>query len=109
MTDEPPAEHDVDAGFDEEDCGLVDGFQPDDEPDGIRVSGRCPRCRARTSFTFQNGTPGAVKGLRFPWRREPAPAPETATVFCACGFPHAGRPGDSSERGCGAYWKIKLS
>ena len=77
---------------------------------GKTVTGTCPRCADTTTFTFRVGTAsgGKTKGLAKVLRKSTAPKIATATVYCLCGHLHEGRPDDSDEMGCGAYWEVTL-
>jgi hypothetical protein len=87
---------------------------PTDEPftvtrseDGrwYTVKGACPTCRAATVFRVAHGVLGPAK-----WGRRDRPEPLTGaiTVYCQCGYPHAERPPESPDTGCGAFWDVPV-
>ncbi|GGZ34291.1 hypothetical protein [Streptomyces poonensis] len=91
--------------------------RPDDRFDVVRsddgrwytVTGLCPTCRATVVFRVAYGVLGPSKRL---WGRDPhRPEPLTGsvTVFCQCGYPHAERPPESPDTGCGAFWDVPVS
>jgi hypothetical protein len=73
------------------------------------VASICPACAGSMTRTIVRGLPTGSKSF---WRRHEAsepPVPERVTLVCACGYPHANRPPDSTETGCGAAWKVPLT
>jgi hypothetical protein len=69
----------------------------------------CPACAGPMTRTVVRGLPtGSKSYLRLREAVEP-PIPERVTLVCACGYPHASRPLDSTETGCGAVWKVPLA
>jgi hypothetical protein len=69
--------------------------------DNVALGGSCPTCEHDTLDTipvrlagFEAGVPGS-------------PGPLTATVSCACRFPHDGRPADIVG-GCGRSWTVQV-
>lgn len=101
-----PEEH-CSVSFSETECAEQPGFTVLEADGEITVAGACPTCDGPTSMTFQYGSPQGYKG---PFRRAPAPlyTQRKVTVYCACGYPHADRPIESPENGCGAYWLVDL-
>lgn len=74
----------------------------------FNVPSICPACSGPMVRTVVRGLPGGSKSI---WRRtEPAEPlfPDRVTLICACGYPHASRPVDSTETGCGAVWRVPL-
>jgi hypothetical protein len=66
----------------------------------VVVEGNCTACGHRTCYDFG---PVVVTGAD----EEGSAVAETAgraTVYCECGYPHAGRPEGEIFLGCGAYW-----
>lgn len=85
---------------------MQDDFTVTRSSEGLEVIGACPACGGLTSMTFDYGPPDGVKGL---FRKKDAPSPtETVTVYCECGYVHADRPESALDRGCGAFWKVKV-
>jgi hypothetical protein len=80
-----------------------------DDRQSFQVPSICPACSGAMIRTVQRGLPTGSKGI---WRRpkatEPS-APEQVTLVCRCGYPHVGRPPESTETGCGAVWKVPLA
>ncbi|MEH1016352.1 hypothetical protein V6U90_25010 [Micromonospora sp. CPCC 206060] len=96
--------------YTEQGFGLLAGFDVVLREKGLDITGVCPACRGRTVSSHEIGSPHGYKGI-FPRRRAgsaPKPPAGPVTVICACGFPHAERPAESGESGCGAYWKVTL-
>ncbi|MFI6231850.1 hypothetical protein ACIBCR_31595 [Micromonospora echinospora] len=89
--------------------GPVDAFTVVDDANGLDLTGACPACNGPTTSRYEIGSPHGYKGI-FPTRKPVAPPKPTGlvTVICACGYPHAERPAESGESGCGAYWKVRL-
>ncbi|MFR0356060.1 hypothetical protein [Streptomyces sediminimaris] len=90
---------------------VADRFRFSVDDDGVTVAGACPRCHGPTSTTFPKGLVG-TKG--FPRLRrggdstaELEAAASAETLFCECGFTHAGQPEDTLFEGCGAQWTFK--
>ncbi|MFF0118376.1 hypothetical protein ACFYP0_07760 [Micromonospora arida] len=107
MANPIPAHRDV--CYAEQAYGLLPGFEVLVDDNGIGVSGTCPACQGRTSSDHEVGSPQGYKGV-FPRSRNVVPVlpPGSFTVICACGYPHAERPAEAGESGCGAYWKVKV-
>lgn len=97
-------EHDRDAPYTEVGFGDQDGFAADRDEAEMVVSGQCPGCHGRTVFAIRKGMPEGTKGLP----EGVAPEERAVTIYCECGYPHANRPADAVDRGCGAYWKVRL-
>lgn len=75
----------------------------------FRVDATCPECHGRTSKTVRRGLPTGNKGI-FRQDRPADPAvPERVTMICGCGYPHANRPPELPETGCGTAWKVPLT
>lgn len=79
-------------------------------PDGaLRVLTACSQCGSNVDSVFRTGYPGGRKGLGSPTPGgTQVGVPTTVTIICACGYPHAGRPIDSIEQGCGAFWTVEV-
>jgi hypothetical protein len=95
----------------ERDCGVVTTFELREAERMFEVEGLCPACQGRSTTTFNVGVPQGYKGIfrqRKPGDGRPRRPAGPTTVYCACGYPHATRPADSDEVGCGAHWKVKL-
>ena len=73
------------------------------------VTSACPACNATMTRTVARGLPFGSKGIWKEKIREAPAIPDHVTMVCACGYPHAGRPADSTETGCGAAWKQPLA
>lgn len=84
-----------------------DGFTITVTGERVRFTGVCPGCGGRTSFTWDHGLPGHKSGSA-PDRESPDLGDHPRTLFCECGFTHAERPPDAWDRGCGAFWQVKL-
>ncbi|GLX93226.1 hypothetical protein [Herbidospora sp. NBRC 101105] len=94
-----------------------DGFTVTVADERVEVTGICPGCGARTTFTWEHGLPGH-KGVFSRLAGRDAPEAKSAravedperprTVFCECGFTHAERPPEAWDRGCGGFWRVKL-
>ncbi|MEU7608268.1 hypothetical protein [Micromonospora sp. NPDC049204] len=66
----------------------------------------CPACQGEMTKEIWHGPVYGGKGwLR---RRPPAPPDGPQVFICACGYPHAGRPPESPDTGCGAFWAATL-
>jgi hypothetical protein len=71
-------------------------LEPADDPEQVVFSGACPRCE---------------KAMTFAWplivvRSMDVPADElTVTMVCRCVAKHRGADG---EKGCGAYWSLRI-
>ena len=73
------------------------------------VPSECPACAGQMTKNVPRGLPSGSKGLfGRPKEQQPAP-PERLTLICECGYPHASRPAESTETGCGACWKVPLA
>jgi len=73
------------------------------------VGSICPACAGAMTRTVARGMPGGSKGF---WRQpEPVapPMPARVLLVCACDYPHPKRPPDSTETGCGAFWRVPLT
>jgi hypothetical protein len=73
------------------------------------VPSTCPACSGDMTRTVARGMPGGSKSF---WRQpEPVapPLPTRVLLVCECGYPHPKRPPDSTERGCGAFWRVPLT
>jgi hypothetical protein len=86
----------------------ADGFVTTRERDGVTVSGACPRCMGTTSFVIPMGVPGGSGLTTRGGGAVTVHKPSAATVYCQCGFVHAGVPADDSENGCGAFWSVAI-
>ncbi|MGQ4385312.1 hypothetical protein [Streptomyces sp. SAS_270] len=73
------------------------------------VTGPCPTCRATVVFRVAYGVLGPSKSKRR-WGRRSGPEPLTGTipVYCQCGYPHADKPPESLDTGCGAFWDVAV-
>lgn len=97
--------------FHEHETGVRDGdtFAVVRSTDGrwYTATGPCPTCRATTVFTVSYGVLGPSKPRR---RRNRTPEPLTGSipVYCQCGYPHAERPAESPDSGCGAFWDVPV-
>ncbi|TLS41405.1 hypothetical protein FE633_36230 [Streptomyces montanus] len=72
------------------------------------VTGPCPVCRVTTVFRVSSGVLGPAKGLFGRRRRRPEPLTGTILVYCMCGYPHAEKPPESPDAGCGAFWDVPV-
>jgi hypothetical protein len=82
---------------------------PGDDPH-VRVTSTCEACHAKVTRVFRPVQPAGTKGV-VPWDRtdDPVAHPvDPATFVCACDYPHANRPAGNTDRGCGAYWQVRL-
>jgi hypothetical protein len=80
-----------------------------DDRQSFDVASTCPACAGETTRTVARGMPGGSKSF---WRKlQPvaAPLPPNVLLVCACGYPHPKRPPDSTERGCGGFWRVPLT
>lgn len=111
MTDQPTVAPHSGITYAEQGFGLLVGFHVVLRERGLDITGACPACHGRTMSSHEVGSPHGYKSI-FPkrWKSASAlkPPPGPVTVICACGFPHAERPTESGESGCGAYWKVVL-
>lgn len=93
------------------DYGPQQDFTATPSGNGFDVKGQCPACHGPTTTHHSLGSPQGYKYI-WPWRRGTAPQPPLptgdTTVICECGYPHAERPADSTETGCGAAWTVDL-
>lgn len=73
------------------------------------ATGPCPTCRSTVVFRVAYGVLGPSK-RRWGHRRRSAPEPLTGSilVYCECGYPHAERPPESPDTGCGAFWDVPV-
>jgi hypothetical protein len=94
--------------FAEREFALQPGFTVTESEEGLAVTGMCPACNGTTTYPIPWGTPQGSKGV---FHRAPRPrhAGGPSTIFCLCGHLHRGRPTDSPDEGCGAYWKVDLA
>jgi len=75
----------------------------------FQVPSICPACSGAMSRTVVRGLPTGSKGIwRQPETKQPL-MPQQVTLVCACGYPHPSRPKESTETGCGAFWKVPLA
>lgn len=72
------------------------------------VKGNCPTCRVHTVFRVSYGVLGPPKRLWDRRRRAPEPLTGDIPVYCQCGYPHAERPPESPDTGCGAFWDVPV-
>jgi hypothetical protein len=70
--------------------------------DELKVTTICEVCRSEMRTSYPKGYPAGTKGLS-------EAVAEPVTVICACGYPHDGRPAESSEVGCGAFWTVEVT
>jgi len=89
----------------EREFDLQAGFGSTIKGDEVVVSGTCPRCKATTGHGFPMGQMGSVSAEAV---KDFAAAGEIVTMICECGFVHDKKPSDSTESGCGAFWKVRL-
>ncbi|GAA4240249.1 hypothetical protein GCM10022254_64230 [Actinomadura meridiana] len=99
-------DHHQDRTYAETDFPAQTEFTITRSSEGLEVTGTCPACGGLTSMTFDYGPPDGVKGLFR--NKNSASLPETVTVYCECGYVHANRPESALDRGCGAFWKVKM-
>ena len=86
--------------------GPEDDFSVVRSEDGrwYTATGPCPTCRAEVVFRVAYGVLGPPKlGRR---KRRPDPLTGAIVVYCQCGYPHADRPAESPDSGCGAFWEV---
>ncbi|GHH89295.1 hypothetical protein GCM10017771_39360 [Streptomyces capitiformicae] len=72
------------------------------------VTGPCPTCRATVVFRVAYGVLGPPKRRRGGRRNRPEPLTGSIPVYCQCGYPHAERPPESPDSGCGALWDVSV-
>ncbi|MEU5702242.1 hypothetical protein [Streptomyces aurantiacus] len=72
------------------------------------VTGPCPTCRATVVFRVAYGVLGPPKRLLRGGRRTPEPLTGSIPVYCQCGYPHAEKPPESPDAGCGAFWEVPV-
>ncbi|WP_217185560.1 hypothetical protein, partial [Streptomyces sp. AC495_CC817] len=70
------------------------------------VTGPCPTCRATGVFRVAYGVLGPSKRWWTRDRGRPEPLTGSIPVYCQCGYPHAERPPESPDTGCGAFWDV---
>jgi len=77
-------------------------WQPTQEENGWRLTGKCPRCQHETSrlvpteittFALEDEE-GDMKSGKY-------------EVWCECGETHSGRP--DGKAGCGAHWGAEIT
>lgn len=84
-------------------------FIAQSHPEGIVLSGNCPRCGAPIQVPLLVET--FSRGVRWGRGTYAGPPPATARrsepIICTCEEPHPGRP--DGYVGCGAYWTLVLT
>ena len=86
----------------EQEYGIQPGFTTVARGGALVTQGTCPRCSGETHWSFHKGEMDAIP------EAYTVTEAAAATIICACGHVHSGKPAGSSEAGCGAFWPINL-
>jgi len=71
---------------------------------GVDLRGRCPRCGDPMDFPIVTEI---FQSTVAPGHSADRNSPDEKTVLCTCQADHPDKP--AGEKGCGAYWNIRLT